>query len=302
MNMDTKTGVSWLEVIVSSLLVVLGMGTWAVVEREVNDWRREGEPRAEQISQHLLTVRLRKQLAAAEAELQATQEKLVEERLERIAWRMTLEALEASYPALTRHAVRAAPPTSSTAPATRPATAPVTAPAFAALDEPDAETRKAYTDARVKWQVASALTDVLGSRVVELQGRLAEQSAAAAESDRAARLALEEATDRFKVRGRLITMSIAAGVAAGTLLLAAAVVRILHTARRHVVRPGVVILASTAALAVLFGYQAFQSTGAAVIALLVVACVLACTTRTDTRIESDLPANPEGPMAGRREG
>jgi hypothetical protein len=253
-----KVAVSRADLILLVVLVVLGMGSWVWVDREVTLLLKDKEPREEQFQGQFRVPAQQANLSLAQSELKATQDQLVQARADYARQSATVDALVAMYPQLAGVA----------APADVPRSVPAEGgPAY-----------QPYLDARLKQEVAKRLIDALPLRLTVLQRDVDRADNELEEAQRSARQRYFQAQASYLLQ-KPLWMSFAAFV---ILLVVASLMFVIQRMARPKRRPPrfplqapLVLSGAIGSLAVLFGYQTFEIAGAALAGLLVLLIVLA---------------------------
>jgi hypothetical protein len=254
-KLSEKVAISRAELILLVLLVMFGMGAWALVERHVAAYTQQWEMREEQAQIAHGVPRLSAGLSMTQDERKATQEQLIQARLEVARQTAALDALTVAGPA----------------------------PAQAAADTPKTDAPKppaaaaAHAEALVKREAAARLTNDLTARLALLQSTADEQ---AARLDAARGLAARDfnrSRADYRVLKAVLTLLLTVPLMALG-WLAAVGLRRFAVARSRLVSlsAGVALLWATFALlcALLF-YQAFEMAGAAFVGVVCLLVLLA---------------------------
>jgi hypothetical protein len=98
MNSTSKVALTWLEVCLIVLLVAIGLGIWAYVEKQVDDSASATEPREEEFQIREGVRAAESELAAAKDEVTALRTKLMEQWLEKARETATAESLGEAFP------------------------------------------------------------------------------------------------------------------------------------------------------------------------------------------------------------
>lgn len=273
-----KVAVSRGEAILLLLLVLLGMGVWAVADRLVTSYMKDREPREEQSQLSHGLPRLNASLAMTQDEQKSTQEQLIKTRLELAAHESALAALEA-FPPAAKEKDGAAEPKST----------------------PAAEGR---AEALRKRAAAAGLTNSLIARLDALQQTADSLNV---ETERARH---DAAGEFYRRRWEFLTLKalITLGLAAFALTVLLWSISMLRRARPlHGRVPGLSADGSlmwwtvAGLILVLFGYQAFEMAGAALAGVVVLLIFLA-RVPWPGRVVGEVTATPADPKAGTAEG
>jgi hypothetical protein len=98
MNSTSKVALTWLEVCLIFLVVAIGLGIWACVEKQVDDSASATEPREEEFQVREGVRAAESELAAAKDDVTALRTKLIEQRLEKARETATSESLREAFP------------------------------------------------------------------------------------------------------------------------------------------------------------------------------------------------------------
>ena len=251
MKASSKVSISWLEIVLISLLAIGALGTGVSVEQQVNRNLQNQEPSLEQFQQEESTLSITRTFTAITEELKATQKTLTEQRIELAKQNSKLESLRESYPQL----LSSATDKGTLSP----------------------EIAKAYQSSIVGKATAQKLVTVLSLRVQELETMATVRSDELLEAQESASEKFEVEKTRYERKKRLRTTLWSIGIAFTLTVVFFPILLILKFINRKKLRIHVrtILFSAIAVQSILLGFQSFGVIGATLaITILIVILLL----------------------------
>lgn len=239
MKASSKFAISWLEIILVTVLVASGMGIWVFVDQQVSQNLYSQQPDLEQFQQERQLPDRQRELKLAQDELVTTRKKLIEQKIELARHIAKLQALENVYPQLSQKTI-AKPPLPPDLP-------------------------KTFKAAQLEQATIKGLVQALATQALSIESQVANLTKAVFKAQESSSQDLQVAKIRYEWNKRLLTLMWSAGIVACIMSVIFFIVLGLSRWRTLTINLWLIFGAALTLQFILFGYQAFSVMGAALI-------------------------------------
>lgn len=246
-NESARRSPSGADLVLLLLLILVGFGIWAVVERGLTEALRNREPSEQKIMDAHGVTKEKMDLTEVQNEIADVQKYLNTARLEVMKQEAAVQSFVSTYPELANSTPNNLPP----------------------------ETTRAYVEAKRQWQAAKSVVSSLEQRLERAKTRAEAISSQLQNHQEAAQSQFRWANGRYVVLKRLGTFVATLIIVIALMALVRWVLWSLAKNRRMSTAEGFrPFVFALAALVVLFAYDQFSYAGAAFIGILLVLLLL----------------------------
>ena len=240
-NESARRSPSGADLVLLLLLILVGFGIWAVIERGLTEALRDQEPNEQKIMDAHGVTKEKAELTEVQNEIADVQKYLNTARLEVMKQDAAVQSFVSTYPELANSTPNNLPP----------------------------ETPRAYVEARRQWQAAKSVVLSLEQRLEMAKTRVEAISSQLQNHQEAAQSQFRWANGRYVVLKRLGTFLATLVIVIALMALVRWVLWLLAKNRRMSTAEGFrPFVFALAALVVLFAYDQFSYAGAAFIGIL----------------------------------